>query len=375
MRLTYLDNAATTFPKPPGVSYAVKSCMDNWCGNPGRGAHPLSEKSGAAVYAVREKIGGMFGGQAENVVFTPNATHAINIALKSLIRGGHVILSNMEHNAVMRPIIAIGVKYSIYNAMQSTERILSEINSLIRPETVAVVTTLASNICPCTIPVKEIATLCKGRGLMLIADASQYAGHHTVRVDEWEVTALCAPGHKGLYGPQGSGFVLFSKDGATLAAKGSTLIEGGNGVNSREPYMPDFLPERYEAGTVNEPAIVGLGEGLDFVSKTGADALFMAESALYEEAKYLLSTVGGVTLYAPEYRRGNVLLFNVRGKSSEQVARELAERNICVRGGLHCAPMAHNTLRTPEHGAVRVSLGAFNTREDIYELVNALKKQ
>lgn len=373
MRLTYLDNAATTFPKPPGVSYAVKNCMDTFCGNPGRGAHPLSEKSGAAVYSVREKVAGLFGGEAENAVFTMNATHAINIALKSLLCGGHIIVSNMEHNAVMRPIMTMGLKYSIYNALQSTENILGQIESLIRPDTVAVVTTAASNICPCTLPVKEIGELCKRRGLMLIVDASQWAGYHPVKAEEWGITAICAPGHKGLYGPQGSGFVLFSKEGAERASNGRTLIEGGNGVNSREPFMPDILPERFEAGTVNVPAIVGLGEGLDFVKKSGEETLFLRESALYEEAKKLLLTVGGLTLYTPEYRRGNILLFNLKGRSSEQVAHDLAERNICVRAGLHCAPMAHSTLCTPEHGAVRVSFGAFNTREDIYELVNAIK--
>jgi len=374
MRLVYLDNAATTFPKPPGVSYAVKNCMDNFCGNPGRGAHPLSEKSGEAVFSVREKIAEMMGGKAENTVFAVNATHAVNIALKSLIRGGHIIISNMEHNAVVRPVMAMGLPFSIYNALQRAEDIPKQIESLIRPDTVAVVSTAASNICPCTLPIKEIGELCRRRGLLFILDASQYAGYHPVKVDEWGISALCAPGHKGLYGPQGSGFVLFSEEGAKLASKGRTLIEGGNGVNSREPYMPDFLPERYEAGTVNVPAIVGLGEGLDFVKKSGEEALFLRESALYEETKKLLLTVGGLTLYAPYFKRGNILLFNIKGKNSEQVARELSERNICVRAGLHCAPMAHNTLCTPEHGAVRVSFGAFNTREDIYELITALKK-
>ncbi|MBQ8697321.1 MAG: aminotransferase class V-fold PLP-dependent enzyme [Clostridia bacterium] len=374
MRLTYLDNAATTFPKPPGVSYAVKNCMDSYCGNPGRGAHPLSQKSAEAVFSVRERIAECFGGRAENVIFTVNATHAVNIALKSLLTGGHIIMSDMEHNAVVRPVITMGLKYSLFRSMGSTEDILCHIESLIRPDTRAVVTTAASNICPCTLPIREIGKLCRERGLLFIVDASQYAGHHPAKAEEWGITALCAPGHKGLYGPQGSGFVLFNDEGARIAAKGKTLTEGGNGVNSREPYMPEFLPERYEAGTVNVPAIVGLGEGLDFVRKNGEEALFLRESALYEEAKKLLLTVGGLTLYAPYFKRGNILLFNLKGKSSEQVARELSERNICVRGGLHCAPLAHSALCTPEHGAVRVSLGAFNTREDIHELITALKK-
>lgn len=374
MKTIYLDNAATTFPKPPGVSYTVKSCMDSWCGNPGRGAHPLSQKSAEAVFGVREKIAETFGGKAENVIFTCNATQAVNTALKSLLTGGHIIMSDMEHNAVVRPIITMGLRYSIFRSLESAENILSQVESLIRPDTRAVVTTAASNVCPCTLPVKEIGALCRRRGLLFIVDASQYAGYHPIKAEEWGITALCAPGHKGLYGPQGSGFALFSDEGAKLASKGRTLTEGGNGVNSREPYMPEFLPERFEAGTVNVPAIAGLGAGLDFVRKNGEEALFMKESVLYEEAKRHLLTVDGLTLYAPYYKRGNILLFNLKGKSSEQVARELAERNICVRAGLHCAPLAHSALCTPEHGAVRVSFGAFNTREDIYGLVSALKK-
>lgn len=373
MKTVYLDNAATTFPKPPGVSYAVKSCMDTWCGNPGRGAHPLSEKSSEAVFGVRERIAEMFGGRAENVVFTYNATHAINIALKSLLTGGHIIMSDMEHNAVVRPIMTMGLRYSIFPAMRGKDEVLEHIRSMIRPDTKAVVTTAASNICPCTLPLKEIGALCRERGLLFIVDASQYAGYHPIKTEEWGISALCAPGHKGLYGPQGSGFVIFSEEGAKIASVGRTLTEGGNGVNSREPYMPEFLPERYEAGTVNVPAIVGLGAGMDYVKSNGEEALFMRESALYEEAKRYLLTVNGLTLYAPFYKRGNILLFNLKGKSSEQVARELAERGICVRAGLHCAPLAHSALCTPEHGAVRVSLGTFNTRDDICELINALK--
>ncbi len=374
MKIAYLDNAATTFPKPPGVSYAVKSCMDSYCGNPGRGAHPLSEKSAESVFTVREKIARMFGGRAENVIFTYNATHAINIALKSLLTGGHVIMSDMEHNAVVRPIITMGLRYSIFPALRDKDEILERIRSMIRSDTKAVVTTAASNICPCTLPLKEIGALCREQGLLFIVDASQYAGYHPIKADEWGITALCAPGHKALYGPQGSGFVLFSEDGARIASSGRTLTEGGNGVNSREPYMPEFLPERHEAGTVNVPAIVGLGAGLDFVKKNGEEALFMRESALYEEAKRHLLTVDGLTLYAPYCKRGNILLFNLKGKSSEQVAKALAEQGICVRAGLHCAPLAHSALCTPEHGAVRVSFGAFNTRDDIFALLSAVKK-
>lgn len=375
MQYVYLDNAATTFPKPPGVSYAMKRCMDGWCGNPGRGAHPLSSKSAEAVYGVREQIAAMFGsGHPENVVFTANATGALNIAIKSLVPRGHVLISDIEHNAVVRPVFASGLRYSIFNAFAPTEEMLFDISSHFGKDTRAVIANAGSNICGAALPLAEIGRLCREHGIFFIVDASQYAGTHEIDMERMNIDALCAPGHKSLYGPQGSGFVCFSPLAAQTAVRGRTLFEGGNGVNSREMFMPDFLPERFEAGTLSVPNIVGLGEGLKFVQKEGVGKIFIRESALYEYALSEFSQMHGLTLYASDIRRSSILLFNIDRMKSEEAAKALADRGICVRGGLHCAPLAHAALRTPEHGAVRVSFGAFNHEDDVYSLIRAVRE-
>lgn len=374
MRTVYLDNAATTFPKPAEVAYAVKDCIDSWCGNPGRGTHALAEKSAEAVYSVREQIGEMFAGKPENAVFTTNATHAINLALKTLVPKGHVIISDLEHNAVVRPIVSGGLKFSFFHSLTSPARIEEQVRSLIRSDTRALVVSAGSNICGLTMPLALLGGICEERGLYFIVDGSQYVGTHAVNTEKLHIDALCAPGHKGLYGPQGSGFVLFSERAAKAAAKGATLTEGGNGVNSREALMPSFLPERHEAGTLAVPSIVGLGKGLEFVKKQGESTLFLKESVLYERALSAMTRMRRITVYAPGIRRSGILLFNINGMDSESAARALGKAGICVRGGLHCAPMAHAALGTPEHGAVRVSFGAFNTEDDVRYLLSAIDK-
>ncbi len=374
MQTVYLDNAATTFPKPPGVSFSMKNCMDGWCGNPGRGVHPLSAKSAEAVYGVRTQIARMFAGKPENVIFTQNATYAINLAIKALVPQGHVIISDIEHNAVVRPIWTSRLPYSIFGAFAPVEHILADVRAKIRPDTRALVVNAGSNICPLTLPLAPLGALCRERGLYFIVDGSQYVGTHPVDMEKMNIDALCAPGHKGLYGPQGSGFVLFSRRAADAAGHGRTLVEGGNGVNSREPFMPDFLPERFEAGTISVPNIVGLGEGIRFVEEQGCERILLNESALYERLLSALSRIQAVTVYAPNFRRSSILLFNVNGKDSEQTAKELGEAGICVRGGLHCAPLAHAALGTPEHGAVRISFGAFNTADDVNYLLSVIRR-
>ncbi|MCI8332233.1 MAG: aminotransferase class V-fold PLP-dependent enzyme [Clostridiales bacterium] len=375
MQYVYLDNAATTFPKPPGVSFAMKNCIDGWCGNPGRGAHPLSQKSAEAVFGVREQIAEMFGSKSpENVVFTSNATGALNIAIKSLVPQGHVLLSDIEHNAVVRPVFASGLRYSIFSALAETDELLYDLSAHLSQDTKAVIASAGSNICGASLPLSEIGKLCREHGIFFIVDASQYAGTHDIDIEKMNIDALCAPGHKSLYGPQGSGFVLFSDEAVKAAEKGPTLIEGGNGVNSREMLMPPFTPERFEAGTLSVPNIVGLGEGLKFVKKEGPSKIFTRESALYEYTRNEFSQMYGLTMYAGQIRRSSILLFNIDRMKSEETAAALAERGICVRSGLHCAPLAHAALGTPEHGAVRISFGAFNTYDDVYYLVQAVKE-
>ena len=372
--IVYLDNAATTFPKPPGVGRAVKECIDGWCGNPGRGAHPIAERSAETVYNARATLAEFFDAKAENTVFTPNATVALNYAIKGLAPRGHVLISDLEHNAVVRPVISRGQPYSIFPTAANAEEILDDIASHIRRDTRAVVCTAASNLCPAAPPIEAIGRLCMEKNLFFIVDASQAAGKQTLDMKKMNIDALCAPGHKGLYGPQGTGFVIFSERAAEAVCHAGTLIEGGNGVNSREAEMPDFLPERLEAGTLNVPAIYGLCEGIGYVKSRGIKNISSAECRLCGYARDSLERMRGVTVYAEKYRRGSLFIFNIDGRDSEDTARALSERGICVRAGLHCAPLAHATLGTPEHGAVRVSLGAFNKPSDVDALIRAVRE-
>lgn len=370
--LIYLDNAATTFPKPDIVYEKTLECMKDYCGNPGRGGHYLSVKAGEAVYETREELSSLFHGKPENTVFTMNTTYAINTALKSKIKpGDHVIISNLEHNSVFRPVAELAsrkiIEYDIFDASAKDDEILLSIKRLIKNNTAVIICTHASNICNRVLPIRRIGYLCKELGLYFIVDGAQSAGHYRADVDEWGIDAFCLPSHKGLYGPQGGGAIIFGSN----SIPGMTFIEGGGGINSKDYFMPDFLPERYEAGTLPTPQIVGLCSGIKWVKEHGVYNLTKKESLLRDKAVLKLSRYNDVNIY--EIRRnGPILLFNIEGLESSQTASELNKRNICVRGGIHCSPLAHKTINTPEHGAVRVSFGAFNTEDDVYALIEAV---
>lgn len=376
--MIYLDNAATSFPKPRTVCDEVHKCLRLYCGNPGRGAHALSMAASRQVFACREAAARLLGvASPENVVFTLNTTHALNTAIKGLLRpGDHVIISDLEHNSVWRPIFAMAergeVEYDIFrsytgDARRSEVRICASIARLLRPNTRMVVCLHASNICSAVLPIERIAAFCHRHRLLLVVDAAQSAGHLPLDTTQMGIDVLCAPGHKGLLGPPGCG-ILALRDGLTPG----TLLEGGNGINSLEGRMSEAPPERYEAGTLPLPAIAGLLRGLQAVEQHGVAAIHAHETALYRALLERLSSLPSVKLYAPEHV-GSVLLFNIGDLPSDQVARHLDSRGICVRSGFHCAPLAHKTLCTPEHGAVRVSLGLYNTLADIDALYSAAR--
>ena len=369
--MIYLDNAATTYPKPEGVSREVKRCIDEYCGNPGRSSHAMSVKAAEKIYDCREMLASMFGAdEAENVVFTMNTTYALNIAIKAFVKDGdHVIISDIEHNSVYRPVCELARRGKItYDIMHSgdAKRAVRELCSLIKPNTRLVVCAHQSNICGITEPLKEIGAICKRYGIRFIVDAAQSAGVLETNVKRDGITALCVPGHKSLYGVQGCGAIIFGDQTGV-----STVFEGGNGVNSLEKYMPDFLPERYEVGTMPTPAIAGLSEGLKFVAKETPRAIAEKEARLGDLLLERLLNDRKIKAYAPAYRSG-IVLFNVKGMPSSAVGSALNERGICVRSGFHCSPLAHNKLGTGDSGAVRVSFGAFNTADDVLALSDAL---
>lgn len=355
--------------------------MKNYAGNPGRSSHVMSVKASEKIYECRELLAKLFHSEhPENVVFTYNATYAINMALQSLLpkEPGHIIISDIEHNSVIRPISALSAKgwrYSVISSYGSDEEILDSIRKSIRRDTVMAVLSHRSNICGITLPIEKIGKMLSDKGIIYIVDASQSAGSADIDIERSKIDALCMPGHKGLYGVQGCGAILFSERyGSDDKALPKPFIYGGNGINSLDRSMPPFLPERLEGGTLSTPAIAGLCEGLRFVSGIGVENIGAHERMLKHRLTHTLSSMKKVTLYATDKSEGGTVLFNVSDMSSEAVASELDRDGICVRSGFHCSPLAHKMLKTGDDGAVRVSFGIFNTENDADRLAHAVKR-
>lgn len=377
--MIYLDHAATSFPKPPSVTSEMRQCMRFYCGNPGRGSHALSLAAAEKVFACRQEAASLFGSShPENLSFTMNATAALNTVIKGLLKeGDHVLISDMEHNAVYRPIYKLAregrITYDVFSTMLLEEgrnptRITARISRLVRPNTRMLICAHASNICSAVLPLKEIGEFCRRRGILFVVDAAQSAGHIPIHIEEMNIDALCVPGHKGLLGPQGSGFFLLGE-----GILPETLIEGGSGYRSLDGEMPQESPERYEAGTLPTPAIAGLLEGIREVKRRGVERIGAHESELNLLLQKRLERMKKITVYAPMYH-GSVLLFNIEDQPAEEVGRELNQMGFCVRAGFHCAALAHKTLRTPSTGAVRVSTGYASTELQIDAFANAVER-
>ena len=368
--MIYLDNAATTNKKPKNVYKAVNKSIKKLSANAGRGGYSLSIAAAEKIYETRCEIASFLNYKhPENIVFTLNATYALNLAIKGLIKERcHVILSDVEHNSVMRPIETLsedmGVVYTLFNS--NAEFLKEEIESHIRKETKAIISTLASNVTGREIPLEVLSDIAIRRGLILIVDASQYIGHRKIDLSKTPCDALCAPGHKALMGIMGSGFVVFSNDNHI-----KTIIEGGSGSFSKSKHMPSELPERIEAGTLPLPAISGLCEGVKFIEKIGFDKIEKRAARLTNLCCELLLSVPGVIIYSKNL---GIITFNMRNYKSEYLSRLLGELGIAVRGGFHCAPTAHYAIGTDEFGAVRVSISYFTRKKDILALYRAVKK-
>lgn len=373
--MIYLDNAATTFPKPRTVTQAVTDCLARYCGNPGRGAHPLSLACAEKIYDCRTAISDLLGvGAAERVIFTYNTTHALNLAIKGLFRtGDHILISALEHNAVRRPLCALrreqGVIFEPFPVVGLTPaQILAEISHRLRPQTRGVICTHASNICSISLPLAEIGALCHSKNLLFVVDAAQSAGHLDIDMQQMQISALAAPAHKGLYGIQGAGILALSE-----GVEPVPLLEGGSGSDSLSEEMPNLPPERYEAGTLATPAIVGLLAGVEFVKERGIAMLAAHEKTLFQAARERLEALPALEIYQKE-REGAVLLFNHATLPPQEIAHVLAREGICVRAGLHCAPLAHEALGTLPRGAVRLGFGAFNTVTELDALWRVLRE-
>lgn len=376
--MVYLDNAATSFPKPFGVANEVERCLRTYCGNPGRGSHTLALRAAEKIYECRETLANFFGSShPECLTFSPNATTAINTVIKGVLHDGdHVLISDMEHNAVLRPIHKLAtagkITYDVFPTYAAalgadTKDILSGIEARIRPNTRLLIAAHASNICSFSLPLFDIGALCRRHGILFCVDAAQSAGHLPIDAERMQIDALCFPSHKGLWGPQGCGGILWNED-----VYADTLVEGGSGYHSLDPLMPEELPERHEAGTLPTPAIAGLLEGVRTLCSYGIDRIHTHVASLNTRLTRHLQSMDGVTVYAP-WHTGTVLLFSADGIPADALGNALNDQGFCVRSGYHCAPLAHRTLGTPEGGAVRVSPSFYTTGAEIDRFALALK--
>ena len=355
--MIYLDSAATSLYKPLSVGRAMREAVYTLA-SPGRGGHPPAMRAAELLLDCREEAAALFHvPEPERVVFTMNATHALNIAIRSCVPpGGRVVISGFEHNAVTRPLHALGAQIRVAgrrlfepgDTLRDFERLL--------PGADAAVCTQVSNVFGYCLPVAEIAALCRSAGVPLIVDASQGAGALDVDFAGWGAAFAAMPGHKGLLGPQGTGLLL-CRDGA------EPLLYGGSGSDSRLPAMPEELPDRLEAGTHNVCGIAGLLEGLRAVRAQGPAAILRRETALRERFAAAL-TDSGLRLFTGE-GQGGVLSVRSPALDSESFARRLAARGVCARGGLHCAPLAHESAGTLGCGTVRFSFSPFLQEEQI----------
>ncbi len=365
----YFDNAATTLFKPPSVAKAMAAAVDT-LGSPGRGGHDAAMRAAEEAYACRSLAAEMFGAPDPScVVFCMNATHALNLAIKSVAGpGDRVVISGYEHNAVLRPLTALRAKLAVAAApLFRPEEAVAAFRRELREDTKLAVVNHVSNVFGYVQPLEEIARLCRERGIPLIVDASQSAGVLPLDLKTLGAAFLAMPGHKGLYGPQGTGLLI-------CGAPARPLLEGGSGSDSRNRRMPDQLPDRLEAGTLNMPGIAGLHRGLQFVRRSKAAGLLRHERLLLRQAEDLLRQLPGVELYAAEDAglQTGVLSFRVTGEDPEVTAAKLADRGIAVRAGLHCAPLAHDTAGSG--GTVRISFSAFNHSGEVRKFAMVLKE-
>ena len=371
--MIYLDSAATTLQKPYSVRRAVFSAMEQMA-SPGRGGHRPAMLAAETAFNCRQAAAELFHiKDPENVIFTLNATHALNLAIKSVVKPGDtVVVSGYEHNAVTRPLAGLGCHIKVARSpLFDREAMLAAFAEQITEEVSCVICTHVSNVFGFILPIEDIARLCRDRGIPFILDASQSAGALPVHMDELGCAFIGMPGHKGLYGPQGTGLLLCGEGWNT-----TPLLEGGTGSLSARQEMPDFLPDRLEAGTHNVPGIAGLLEGIRFVKNRGEGAILRREQELTRQTRQGLLGIAGITVYAARdwTAQAGVLSFQLDKLDCEEVGERLGRINIAVRAGLHCAPYAHESAGTKERGTVRVSFSDFNTPAEVRSLIREVSR-
>ena len=379
MNYIYLDNASTTFPKAPTVATAMSDYITNRGININRGSYALAYDVEDIIYTTRQRLHTLFNGQdPAHVIFTQNVTMSLNMVIKGLLKAGdHVLVSSMEHNAVMRPLTQLLDKDITFDTIpcDSTGSIQMDfIEPLIRPNTVALIINHASNVCGTIQPLKSIGPICKAHNLQFIVDAAQTAGVIPIDVKACHIDALCFTGHKGLLGPQGIGGIILTKE---MAQNLTPLIAGGTGSFSHLETMPTHMPDAFETGTLNLPGIIGLNEGLAYIESQGMDNIHNHELALTQAFLEGLQSIDGINIVGKQniQDRTAVVSITIDGMDPANIAYELESTyHIMTRVGLHCAPRAHQTLGTYPEGTVRFSFGYANTHKDVESALSALHR-
>lgn len=374
--MIYLDNAATSFPKPDIVYEAIMEAMKEYGANPGRSGHKLALKAGRAIYETRDLLSKFFNIEDPmRIIFTSNATDGLNLAIKGLLKSGdHVITTSMEHNSVLRPLKAlekIDVETSIIQCDETGSIDIKDIEANIKNNTKLIVTTHASNVTGTIFPVKEIGKLARKHGVVYMLDAAQTAGVYDIDVVDMNIDILAFPGHKSLLGPQGTGGV-YIKEGIEI----TQMKEGGTGSKSDSLMQPDIYPDKFESGTPNMPGIVGLGAGIKYILNKGINNIRDHEKKLTKAFIYGLKEIEDVKIYGPKdvEKQAPVISINIGKEDSSEVSYILDQVfNIAARPGLHCAPLAHKTIGCYEQGCIRFSVGPFNTIKDIEAVIEAVK--
>ncbi|NLB41914.1 MAG: aminotransferase class V-fold PLP-dependent enzyme [Clostridiales bacterium] len=375
--MIYMDNAATTWPKPPGVIRAVTNCMEKYGANPGRSGHKMAIEAGQILLYTREMLCELLNLQDPfQIVFTSNATDSLNLAIQGSISSeDHVILTSMEHNAVVRPLKEMekqGLKLTIVPCAPDGNIDPDDISKAIQPDTRLIITTHASNVTGTILPIEAIGKIARSHSVPYLVDAAQTAGVIPIDLSKLPVDMMAFPGHKGLLGPQGTGG-LYIHPNINLR----TIRQGGTGSQSESLYQPDMLPDKFESGTLNTPGIAGLGAGIKRILREGQSKMLSHERRLGKLFLEALSHIKGIKIYDPcdVSKQTGIVSVNLKNKDSSEIANLLDERyDIAVRGGLHCAPLAHETIGTLHQGIVRFSYGAFNRLDEVKTCIKALEE-
>ncbi len=379
MAIIYFDQAASSFPKPSTVATAVAKAINEYGANPGRGGHQLANEAAAVIYETRVKLAKLFGERdPNNVIFCQNATHALNQGIKGLLlkQGDHVITTSYEHNSVRRPLEFLKEEKGInvtYLKMNTNGHISREdFIKEILPETKLVVVSHGSNLTGAIFPVEMVGAICKEYGITFLVDASQTAGILPIHMEEMNIDMLAFPGHKGLLGPQGTGVLIVNK-----AVDLIPVFHGGTGSHSEQTHQPLERPNRYESGTLNTPGIAGLSAGIDEVLHIGIENIFEHEWELTKYCLDRMSAIEGVRIYGPDksIKRLAVIPFVIEGTDIQEVTMIFDQHyQVALRGGLHCTPMAHETIGTIETGTIRASFGVYNTKDEIDQFITMIKE-